>query len=154
MPMWRMPSGIGSTPGTTAGTAHIIQNPTKSSISLSSGSVAWILCLSKPSRNTIGWRDSSMVSFRSPNIFNNKIKLTNDDPSQAMFLTSGPPVVSVTLMVATAPTSSQRTSTGGSGRRTRLVSVQPMVPPSMTGPALEVSAPRDLSRTTENKFSR
>merc|ERR1711970_1242777 len=24
----------------------------------------------------------------------------------------------------------------------------------MTGPALEVSAPRDLSRTTENKFSR
>ena len=30
MPMWRMPSGIGSTPGTTAGAAQIIQNPTKS----------------------------------------------------------------------------------------------------------------------------
>ena len=69
MPMWRMPSGIGSTPGTTAGTAQIIQNPTKSSISSSSGSVAWILCLSKPSRSTIGWRDSSMVSYKLPNIF-------------------------------------------------------------------------------------
>ena len=67
MPMWRMPSGIGSTPGTTAGAAQIIQKPHK--ISSSSGSVAWILCLLKPSRNTIGWRDSSMVSLRSPNSF-------------------------------------------------------------------------------------
>ena len=83
-----------------------------------------------------------------------KLKLTNDGVSQATFLTSGPLVVSVTLMVATVPTSSRRTSTVGSGRQTRLVSVQPMVPPSTTGPALEVSAPRDLSRTTENKFSR
>ena len=83
-----------------------------------------------------------------------KLKLTNADASQAMFLTSGPPVVSVTLTVATGRTSSRRTSTAGSGRRTRLVSVQPTVPPSTTGPALEVSAPRDLSQTTENRFSR
>ena len=87
-------------------------------------------------------------------IVQSKLKITNDQLSQATFLTSGPLAVSVTLTAAIVPTSSQRTSTVGSGRQTRLASVQPMDPLSTTGPALEASAHRGLSLTTENRSSR
>ena len=73
---------------------------------------------------------------------------------QATCPTSGPLAACATLTAATGPTSSRRTSTVGSGPRTKLVSAPPTVPPSATGLAPEGSAPRGLSLTTGSRFSR
>merc|ERR1711970_659450 len=89
----RTPSGAGSTPGTTAGSA------------------AWTSCPSRPSRSTTTSRDSLTPAC----------------------LTSGPPAVSVILMVVTGQTCSPRTSTAGSGLVTRSPCHQPTAPGSTIG---------------------
>ena len=152
----------------------------KTSILWFPGSAAWTLCLSKPSRSTIGWRDSSTVSCaprtkiitqtknnQESKYFSNSQNISGNVP---YFWTSGrlcdfdgcdrpdffPKNINGWFWSANQVLWQHLLLlfTYYSGPPTRLVSARPTVPPSTTGPAPEGSAPRDPSLTTGSRFSR
>ena len=152
----------------------------KTSILWFPGSAAWTLCLSKPSRSTIGWRDSSTVSCapRTKIITQTKNNQESKCVSNSQNISGNVPYFWTSGRLCDfdgcdRPDFFPKNINGWfwsanqvlwqhllllftyySGPPTRLVSARPTVPPSTTGPALEGSAPRGPSLITGSRFSR